>query len=197
MPVGVPKIAFRIPGDEEATWVDLYNLLYRNRVLFLGQEVETEAANQIMGLMVFLAIENPKRDQFLLLNCPGGFVNPGISMYDLMQGLPPDIHTISVGLSASMGSFILVGGEITKRVAFPYARVMIHQPTSTFCEERTGEFIVGTEGLLAIREKITRTYVQRTGQPYWVISEDLERDVFMSATQAQEHGIVDTIGSFF
>nr|YP_009936697.1 Clp protease proteolytic subunit [Paphiopedilum hirsutissimum]QNT11324.1 Clp protease proteolytic subunit [Paphiopedilum hirsutissimum] len=192
MPVGVPKVPFRSPGEEDAAWVDL-NRLHRERLLFLGQEVDSEISNQIAGLMVYLSIEDATRDLYLFINSPGGWVIPGIAIYDTMQFVVPDVHTICMGLAASMGSFILVGGEITKRLAFPHARVMIHQPASSFYEAQAGEFMLEAEELLKIRENLTKVYVQRTYNPLWVISEDMERDVFMSATEAQAHGIVDLV----
>nr|YP_010609737.1 Clp protease proteolytic subunit [Paphiopedilum druryi]WAO27887.1 Clp protease proteolytic subunit [Paphiopedilum druryi] len=193
MPVGVPKVPFRSPGEEDASWVDLYNRLHRERLLFLGQEVDSEISNQLAGLMVYLSIEDATRDLYLFINSPGGWVVPGIAIYDTMQFVVPDVHTICMGLAASMGSLILVGGEITKRLAFPHARVMIHQPASSFYESQTGEFILEAEELLKVRENLTKVYVQRTYNPLWVISEDMERDVFMSATEAQAHGIVDLV----
>nr|YP_009659264.1 clp protease proteolytic subunit [Pterospermum kingtungense]YP_010039325.1 clp protease proteolytic subunit [Pterospermum truncatolobatum]QCQ82482.1 clp protease proteolytic subunit [Pterospermum kingtungense]QOY45651.1 clp protease proteolytic subunit [Pterospermum truncatolobatum] len=193
MPIGVPRVPFRNPGEEDAVWVDIYNRLYQERVLFLGQEVDSEISNQIMGLMVYLSIENDTKDLYLFINSPGGLVMPGVGIYDIMQLVQPDVHTICMGLAASMGSFLLVGGAITKRLAFPHARVMIHQPASSFYEAQTGEFILEAEELLKLRENITRVYVQRTGKPLWVVSEDMERDVFMSATEAQAHGIVDLV----
>nr|YP_010407342.1 clp protease proteolytic subunit [Betula ovalifolia]YP_010407426.1 clp protease proteolytic subunit [Betula ermanii]YP_010407510.1 clp protease proteolytic subunit [Betula davurica]YP_010407594.1 clp protease proteolytic subunit [Betula fruticosa]YP_010715866.1 clp protease proteolytic subunit [Betula pendula]URF20232.1 clp protease proteolytic subunit [Betula ovalifolia]URF20316.1 clp protease proteolytic subunit [Betula ermanii]URF20400.1 clp protease proteolytic subunit [Betula davuric len=193
MPIGVPKVPFRSPGEEDASWVDVYRL-YRERLLFLGQEVDSEISNQLIGLMVYLSIEDDVKDLYLFINSPGGWVIPGVAIYDTMQFVRPDVQTICMGLAASMGSFILVGGEITKRLAFPHARrVMIHQPASSFYEAQTGEFILEAEELLKLRETITRVYVQRTGKPLWVVSEDMERDVFMSATEAQAHGIVDVV----
>nr|YP_009048599.1 clpP-like protease [Paris verticillata]YP_009343888.1 clpP-like protease [Paris quadrifolia]YP_009736732.1 clpP-like protease [Paris incompleta]YP_009736986.1 clpP-like protease [Paris bashanensis]AHX80475.1 clpP-like protease [Paris verticillata]APS88212.1 clpP-like protease [Paris quadrifolia]QEL51699.1 clpP-like protease [Paris verticillata]QHV39113.1 clpP-like protease [Paris incompleta]QHV39797.1 clpP-like protease [Paris bashanensis] len=192
MPIGVPKVPFRSPGEEDAVWVDI-NRLHRERLLFLGQEVDSEISNQIVGLMVYLSLEDNTRDLYLFINSPGGLVISGIAIYDTMQFVIPDVHTICMGLAASMGSFILVGGEITKRLAFPHARVMIHQPASSFYEAQAGEFILEAEELLRLRETLTKVYVQRTGNPLWVVSEDMERDVFMSATEAQAHGIVDLV----
>ncbi|MCL7025629.1 hypothetical protein MKW94_024084 [Papaver nudicaule] len=146
-----------------------------------------------MGLMIYLTIEDDTKDVYLFINSPGGWVTPGIAMYNIMQFVQPDVHTICMGLAASMGSFVLVGGEITKRLAFPHAWVMIHQPASSFYEAQTGEFVLEAEELLKLRETLTRVYVQRTGNPLWVVSEDMERDVFMSATEAQAHGIVDLV----
>nr|YP_008963420.1 clp protease proteolytic subunit [Sedum sarmentosum]AFQ99087.1 clp protease proteolytic subunit [Sedum sarmentosum] len=192
MPIGVPRVPFRSPGEEDASWVDI-NRLYRERLLFLGQEVDNELSNQLIGLMVYLTIEDRNRELYVFINSPGGWVIPGIAVYDTMQFVPPDVHTICMGLAASMGSFVLVGGEITKRLAFPHARVMIHQPASSFYESQTGEFVLEAEELLNLRETITMVYVQRTGKSFWVVSEDMERDVFMSATEAQAHGIVDLV----
>nr|QQQ87967.1 clp protease proteolytic subunit [Gentiana apiata] len=193
MPIGVPKVPFRSPGEGEASWVDV-NRLYRERLLFLGQAVDSEISNQLIGLMIYLSIEDDNKNLYLFINSPGGWVIPGIAIYDTMQFVRPDVHTICMGLAASMGSFILVGGEITKRLAFPHAiRVMIHQPASSFYEAPTGEVILEAEELLKLRETITRVYGQKTGKSLWVVSEDMERDVFMSATEAQAYGIVDLV----
>nr|YP_010717122.1 clp protease proteolytic subunit [Zingiber xishuangbannaense]WDQ41018.1 clp protease proteolytic subunit [Zingiber xishuangbannaense] len=194
MPVGVPKVPFRNPGEEDATWVELYRL-YRERLLFLGQEVQGEISNTIVGLMVYLSIEDPTRDLYLFINSPGGSVIPGIGIFDTMQFVTPDVHTICMGIAASMASFILVGGEITKRLAFPHVRIMIHQPASSFYDGRSGEFFKETRQIVKLRENVTKVYVQRTGMPLWVVAQDMERDIFMSATEAQAHGIVDSVGA--
>nr|ASJ64828.1 clp protease proteolytic subunit [Matthiola incana] len=192
MPIGVPKVPFRSPGEGDTSWVDIYRL-YRERLFFLGQEVDTEISNQLISLMIYLSIEKDTKDLYMFINSPGGWVISGMAIYDTMQFVRPDVQTICMGLAASIASFILVGGAITKRIAFPHARVMIHQPASSFYEAQTGEFILEAEELLKLRETITRVYVQRTGKPIWVVSEDMERDVFMSATEAQAHGIVDLV----
>nr|YP_010546197.1 clp protease proteolytic subunit [Petrocodon longitubus]UYI29713.1 clp protease proteolytic subunit [Petrocodon longitubus] len=192
MPIGVPKVPFRIPGEEDASWVDV-NRLYRERLLFLGQDVNSEISNQLIGLIVYLSIEDDTKDLYLFINSPGGWVIAGLAIYDTMQFVRPEVHTVCMGLAASMGSFLLAAGELTKRLAFPHARVMIHQPAASFYEAQTGEFILEAEELLKIRETITRVYAQRTGKPLWVVSEDLERDVFMSATEAQAYGIIDLV----
>nr|YP_009450118.1 clp protease proteolytic subunit [Burmannia oblonga]ANK36315.1 clp protease proteolytic subunit [Burmannia oblonga] len=192
MPVGIPKVPFRSPGEEDAVWVDI-NRLYRERILFLGQEIDSEISNQLVGLIVYLTIEDNTKDLYLFINSPGGWVIPGISLYDIIQFVPQDVHTICIGLAASMGSLILVGGEITKRLAFPNARVMIHQPYSSFYEAKTGEFILEAEELLKLRETLTKVYAKRTGNPLSLVSEDMERDVFMSALEAKAYGIVDLV----
>nr|WRW11042.1 ATP-dependent Clp protease proteolytic subunit 1 [Lathraea japonica] len=193
MPIGVPKVPLRIPGEESSIWVDVYNRLYSERLLFLGQGIDSDISNQLIGLMVYLSMEDESKDLYLFINSPGGWVIPGISLYDTMQFVRPEVHTICMGLAGSIGSFILVGGEITKRLAFPHAWVMIHQPASSFHMSQAGEFILEAEELLKLRETITKVYVQRTGKPLWVVSEDLERDVFMSATEAKAYGIIDLV----
>nr|YP_010118301.1 Clp protease proteolytic subunit [Pilea peploides]QQY85926.1 Clp protease proteolytic subunit [Pilea peploides] len=193
MPIGVPQVTFKNPGDEEESWIDLYNRLYRERVIFLGQEVDTDASNQLIGLMVYLSVEDDTKDLYLFINSPGGSVIPGLAVYDTMQFVQPDIQTICVGLAASMGSFLLVGGEITKRIAFPHAWVMIHQPSSSFYKTTLGNFILEVEELLKMRETLTKVYAQRTGKSLWVVSEDMERDAFMSATEAQAYGLIDLV----
>uniref|UniRef100_A0A1Y3BXI8 ATP-dependent Clp protease proteolytic subunit n=1 Tax=Helianthus annuus TaxID=4232 RepID=A0A1Y3BXI8_HELAN len=170
MPIGVPKVPFRSPGEEDASWVD------------------SEISNQLIGLMIYLSIEDDTQDLYLFINSPGGWVIPGVALYDTMQFVQPDVHTICMGSAASMGSFIL------RILLLSYIiRVMIHQPAGSFSEVATGEFILEVGELLKLRETLTRVYVQRTGKPVWVVSEDMERDVFMSATEAQAYGIVDLV----
>nr|YP_010882265.1 ATP-dependent Clp protease proteolytic subunit [Morina nepalensis]WID87179.1 ATP-dependent Clp protease proteolytic subunit [Morina nepalensis] len=193
MPIGVPKIPFLIPGDEEGSWVDIYGL-FRRRIIFLGQELDSAVSDQIIGIIVFLTMEDDTKDQYLLINSPGGSILGGLGIFDLMQALKPDFHTMALGVVASMASFILVGGTITKRVAFPH-RVMIHQPASSFFKLRIGAFSLDVGELLYMRESITRAYARRTGQHPAVISDDLNRDVFMTPTEAKAYGIVDLIAA--
>nr|AWH04522.1 clp protease proteolytic subunit protein [Asclepias aff. aequicornu ShS-2018]AWH05154.1 clp protease proteolytic subunit protein [Asclepias boliviensis]AWH07760.1 clp protease proteolytic subunit protein [Asclepias mellodora var. mellodora] len=193
MPLGVPKVPFQCFGEEDASWVDLYNRLYRQRLLFLVQEVASEISNQIMGLMVYLAIEDPTKDQHLFINSPGGWIVPGLGIYDTMQFVKPDVHTIGMGTVASMASLILAGGAVSKRMAFPHARVMLHQPGSKLPPEDT----TASEAreLAILRESLTKAYAERTGKPLWFIAEGLDRDSFMSATEAKAYGIIDLISS--
>nr|QXO87877.1 ClpP [Dischidia milnei] len=194
MPIGVPRVPYQCPGDANESWVDLYNRLYRERLLFLGQQIDSEVANQLMALMLYLNVEENNKDLYLFINSPGGWIIPGLGIYDTMQFVKADIHTIGMGLAASMGSFILAGGAITKRVAFPNARVMIHQPACSFYDVSLRDTFKETEEVLALRETLTRVYAQKTGKPFWVVSKDLERDTYMSATEAQAYGIVDFVG---
>nr|ATL58764.1 clp protease proteolytic subunit [Salvinia cucullata] len=192
MPIGVPKVPFRLPGEEDAVWVDV-NRLHRERLLFLGQQVDDEIANQLIGIMMYLNGEDEAKDIYLYINSPGGSVLAGMSLYDAMQFVVPDVNTICMGLAASMGSPILAGGEITRRIALPHARVMIHQPASSYYDGQAAECVMEAEEVLKLRDCITRVYAQRTGKPIWMISEDMERDVFPSAEEAQDYGVVDFV----
>nr|YP_009327924.1 ATP-dependent Clp protease proteolytic subunit [Medicago sativa subsp. falcata]AOG66166.1 ATP-dependent Clp protease proteolytic subunit [Medicago sativa]APC60468.1 ATP-dependent Clp protease proteolytic subunit [Medicago sativa subsp. falcata] len=191
MPIGVPKVPFRLPEDDDASWVDLYNRLFQERLLFLGQEVNSEISNQLVGLMVYLSLEDKNKDLYLFINSPGGEVISGMAIFDIMQLVEAEVHTVCVGLAASMGSLLLVGGEFTKRLAFPH--VMIHQPATSLYEGQAGECMLEANELLKMRKTMTNIYAQRTGKAAWQISKDMERDLFMSAEEAQAHGIVDTV----
>ncbi|AES87789.2 ATP-dependent Clp protease proteolytic subunit [Medicago truncatula] len=195
MPIGVPKVPFQLPEEDEASWVDLYNRLFQERLLFLGQEVNTEISNQLVGLMVYLSLEDKTRDLYLFINSPGGEVISGMAIFDIMQVVEAEVHTVCVGLAASMGSLLLVGGEFTKRLAFPHLRVMIHQPATSLYEGQVGECMLEAEELLKMRKTITNIYAQRTGKASWQIYRDMERDLFMSAEEAEAHGIVDTVAA--
>ncbi|KAJ8425426.1 hypothetical protein Cgig2_032226 [Carnegiea gigantea] len=160
-----PRVPIRLPGDEETSWVDLTEQLNRNRILFLCEELDTDISNDIIGLMLYL----------------GEIIN-GMSMYNVMQFVPTAVSTICLGMATSMASYILVEGEYKKHVAFPHASIMIHQPSATLTlSDENG------------RETVTRGYSERTGKPLWIISQDMERDFSMSATEAKAYGIVDLI----
>nr|QUS53857.1 ATP-dependent Clp protease proteolytic subunit 1 [Medicago ruthenica] len=194
MPIGVPKVPFQLPGDDEASWTDLYNRIYEERFLFLGQEVNSEISNQLVGLMVYLSLADKTRDLHILINCPGGEIISGMGIFDTMQLVEAEVQTLCVGLAASMGSLILVGGAFTKRIAFPHARIMIHQPATASYDGPVVECVLEANEMLKMRENITNIYAQRTGKPSWQIYEDMQRDHYMSAEEAQAHGIVDTVG---
>nr|YP_010932409.1 proteolytic subunit 2 of clp protease [Interfilum massjukiae]WKT06071.1 proteolytic subunit 2 of clp protease [Interfilum massjukiae]WKT06170.1 proteolytic subunit 2 of clp protease [Interfilum sp. SAG 36.88] len=193
MPIGVPKVPYRLPGEEDASYVDIYNLLYRERILFLAQAVDDDISNQLVAIMVYLNAEDEKRDMFMYINSPGGSVLAGLAVFDTMEYVQPDVTTICMGMAMSMGSFVLAGGEFGKRIAMPHSRVMIHQPSSAYYDGQAGEFLMEANEVLRIRDEITRIYSIRTGQPRNLISEDLERDSFMSAEEAKEYGVVDQV----
>nr|YP_010517980.1 ATP-dependent Clp protease proteolytic subunit [Stenocereus thurberi]UXN84246.1 ATP-dependent Clp protease proteolytic subunit [Stenocereus thurberi] len=192
-----PQVPVRLPGEEETSWVDITDQLNRNRILFLCEEIDAEISNDIIGLILYLGMEDNTQDLHLFINSTGGEIINGMTIYNIMQFVPTAVSTICLGMAASMASYILVGGEYKKRVAFPHARVMIHQPSAYFISEddkqEVSTLFGELEELVAIRETITRGYSERTGKPVWIISQDMERDFFMSATEAKAYGIVDLI----
>nr|YP_010760102.1 clp protease proteolytic subunit [Cuscuta indecora]WEY29996.1 clp protease proteolytic subunit [Cuscuta indecora] len=195
MPIGVPRVRFLYDQDTGPVWIDIYNRLYRERCLFLTHAINTKIGNQLAGLFIYLGIQDDPKDIFFFINSPGGGIISGLAIYDSMQVVRPDTQTICVGIAASMACFLLVGGTITKRLAFPHAwRVMIHQPLSTFFETQTGDAVMEVDELLKMRENLIKVYAQRTGKPHWVIGEDMERDIFLSPTEARTYGLVDVVG---
>nr|UKO32285.1 clp protease proteolytic subunit [Evolvulus alsinoides] len=194
MPIGVPKVPFRNPGDEDASWIDIYNRLYRQRCLFLAQPIDNQISNQLAGLLIYLSIEDPNKDLFLFINSPGGGVMSGITLYDTMQMVAPDVQTICIGLAASMASLILAGrGRNYQTYGIPSRRVMIHQPMSSFFEAQAGEVVLETKEVMKLRENLTQAYVNRTGKPDWLITQEMERDNFLSAREAKVYGIIDYV----
>jgi len=192
MPIGVPKVPFRLPGEPSAQWVDLYNRLYRERVLFLCQELDDELANQLIGIMLYLNSEDKNKGLYLYINSPGGSVTCGIAVYDAMNYVQSPVTTICVGTAASMASFILAGGDTGKRIALPYSRIMIHQPEGG-SQGQASEVLAESEEVMRIRRQVGQIYAQRTGQPLSRISRDMDRDQFLSSEEAKTYGLVDQV----
>nr|AZJ16604.1 ATP-dependent Clp protease proteolytic subunit [Rhopalocnemis phalloides] len=194
MPIGVPRVLFKPIGIlEYHLWIDIYNRLYRDKILFLGQEIDTEISNQIITIIIYFNIETENEDINFFLNSSGGCIASGFSIFDTMQFSYLNIKTICYGLSTSMASIILVGGLIKKRLAFLHARIMIHQPSIAYFEGTTSELILETEELLRLRILITEIYSQRTNKTFWIIYNDMERDTYMSALESKLYGMIDII----
>ncbi|BEI31729.1 ATP-dependent Clp protease proteolytic subunit (chloroplast) [Bryopsis sp. KO-2023] len=196
MPIGVPKVPFRLPGEPSAQWVDLYNRLYRERVLFLCQDLDDELANQLIGIMLYLNAEEKAKDLYIYINSPGGSVTCGIAVYDIMNYIKSDVTTICVGTAASMASFILAGGCRGKRIAFPHSRIMIHQPEGG-SQGQASEVLSESEEVMRIRRQVGQIYAERTGQTLSRISRDMDRDQFLSAQEAKKYGLVDHLPSSY
>ncbi len=192
MPIGVPKVPYRMPGEQYTQWVDIYNRLYRDRIIFLPREIDDEIANQIVAVMLYLDSEDPGKDIFLYINSPGGMVTSGLMIYDTMQHIKSDVVTICVGLAASMGSFLLAGGTKCKRLALPHSRIMIHQPSGGTRGQATDIEIEARE-ILRIRHQLNGIYATNTGQTIQKIEKDMDRDFFMSAQEAKEYGLIDKV----
>nr|AID67832.1 proteolytic subunit 2 of clp protease [prasinophyte sp. MBIC10622] len=192
MPIGLPKVSYRLPGEPTAQWVDIYNRLYRERILFLGQVIEDELANQLVGIMLYLNSEDDSKELYLYVNSPGGSVSAGFAIYDTMQHVNASVATICVGYAASMASFILTGGEIGQRIALPHSRIMIHQPVGG-SQGQAAEVRLEVQEVLRLRQQIGRIYANRTGQPLTVIAQDLDRDRYLSAQSARAYGLIDQV----
>ena len=190
MPIGVPKVPFRLPGEPSAQWVDLYNRLYRERLLFLCQDLDDELSNQLIGVMLYLNAEEEAKDFYIYINSPGGSVTCGIAVYDIVNYIDSDVTTLCVGTAASMASFILAGGTRGKRIAFPHSRIMIHQPEGG-SQGQASEVLSESEEVVRIRHQVGKIYADRTGQNLNRISRDMDRDQFMSAREAKDYGLID------
>jgi len=192
MPIGVPKVAYRVPGAPSADWVDIYNRLYRERIIFLGQEIDDEIANQIIAVMLYLDSEDNSKPIYLYINSPGGSVISGLAMYDTMKHIKSEVVTINVGLAASMSSFILAAGEKGKRLALPHSRIMIHQPMGG-AQGQASDIEVEAQQILRIRKSLTEDYAEMSGRPYEKVLQDMDRDNFMSSYEAVEYGLIDRV----
>lgn len=173
---------------------DIYSRLLKERVIFAVGPVEDHMANLIVAQLLFLESENPDKDIHLYINSPGGSVTAGLSIYDTMQFIKPDVSTMCIGQAASMGAFLLCGGAKGKRYCLPNARTMIHQPSGGAQGQATDIDIQARE-ILIIRERLNRLMAEHTGQPLEVIERDTERDRFMDADQSREYGLVDEVVS--
>jgi len=181
-----------MPGEQYTQWIDIYNRLYRERIIFLGRDIDDEIANQIIAVMLYLDSEDPGKDIYLYINSPGGMVSSGLAIYDTMKHIKSDVVTICVGLAASMGSFLLSGGTKGKRLALPHSRIMIHQPSGGTRGQATDIEIEANE-ILRIRHQLNSIYAQNTGQSIEKIEKDMDRDFFMSAAEAKEYGLIDRV----
>lgn len=186
----VPMVVEQTPKGERS--YDIYSRLLKERIIFLTGPVEDNMANLILAQMLFLESENPDKDIFLYINSPGGSVTAGMAIYDTMNFIKPDVSTICVGQAASMGAFLLTAGAKGKRFCLPNSRVMIHQPLGGF-QGQASDFEIHAKEILSIKDKLNRLMAEHTGQPLDVISKDTDRDNFMSADQAVDYGIVDTV----
>jgi ATP-dependent Clp protease protease subunit len=171
---------------------DIFSRLLMDRIVFLGAAIKDDVANIIIAQLLFLEADNPDKDIYLYLNSPGGIVSSGMAIYDTMQHLRAPINTICMGMAASMGSFLLSAGTPGKRAALPHARIMIHQPSGG-AQGTAADIEIQAKEILYLRGKMNDLYAKHTGQPLSQIERDMERDRFMSAEEAKEYGLIDTI----
>lgn len=171
---------------------DIYSRLLKERVIFIVGPIEDQMANLVVAQLLFLESENPDKDIHLYINSPGGSVTAGLSIYDTMQFIKPEVSTMCVGQAASMGAFLLSGGATGKRLILPNARTMIHQPSGG-AQGQASDIEIQAKEILFLRERLNRMLSEHTGQPMDVIERDTERDRFMSAEQSVEYGLVDQV----
>jgi ATP-dependent Clp protease, protease subunit len=192
MPIGVPRVPFRFPGDPYTQWINIYERLSLERIIFLSGEVTDGLANSIIARLLYMDSEDQNKDVFIYINSPGGSVTAGLSIYDTMQHVKSPIVTICVGLAASMGSFLLAAGAPGKRLALPHSRIMIHQPSGG-TRGQASDIEIEAREILRIRRQLNDIYASRTGQTLEKIEKDMDRDYFMSAQEAKEYGLIDRV----
>ncbi|MBO5461270.1 MAG: ATP-dependent Clp endopeptidase proteolytic subunit ClpP [Ruminococcus sp.] len=171
---------------------DIYSRLLKDRIIFLGEEVNDVSANIVVAQLLFLEAEDPNKDIQLYINSPGGSVTAGMAIYDTMQYIKCDVSTVCIGMAASMGAFLLSGGAKGKRYALPNAEVMIHQPSGGTQGQAT-EIQIAAEHILRTKKKLNEILAANTGKPVEVIAADTERDNFMTAQEAKEYGLIDEV----
>ena len=171
---------------------DIYSRLLKDRIIFLGEEVNDVSANLIVAQLLFLEAEDPGKDIQLYINSPGGSVSAGWAIYDTMQYIKCDVSTICIGMAASMGAFLLAGGTKGKRIALPNAQIMIHQPSGGSRGQAT-EIKIVAEEILKTKKKLNEYLAANTGQPVEVIERDTERDNYMTAEEAKAYGLIDMV----
>lgn len=173
---------------------DIYSRLLKDRIIFLGSEVDDHIANLIVAQLLFLESEDPEKDIYLYINSPGGSVSAGLAIYDTMQYIRPDVATVCVGQAASMGALLLAGGAKAKRSALPHARIMIHQPLGGF-RGQASDVEIHAKEMLRVKAEVNRILSHHTGKGLKQIENDTDRDNFMTSEQAKEYGIIDDVFS--
>ncbi|MCY1282637.1 ATP-dependent Clp protease proteolytic subunit [compost metagenome] len=186
----VPMVIEQSARGERA--YDIYSRLLKERVIFMVGQVEDFMANLVVAQLLFLEAENPDKDIHLYINSPGGSVTAGMSIYDTMQFIKPDVSTICIGQACSMGALLLAGGAAGKRYCLPHSRMMIHQPLGGF-QGQASDIEIHAREILTIRERLNKILADHTGQPIDVIARDTDRDNFMSGDDAVKYGLIDQV----
>tara|TARA_B100000925_G_scaffold146313_1_gene109582 strand:+ start:1388 stop:2005 length:618 start_codon:yes stop_codon:yes gene_type:complete len=186
----VPMVVEQTPRGERA--FDIYSRLLKERIIFVNGPIDDMSSNLVVAQLLFLESENPTKDISLYINSPGGSVTAGLSVYDTMQFIKPDVSTLCIGQAASMGAILLAGGKEGKRYALPNSRVMIHQPLGSFQGQAT-DFDIQAKEILSIRSRLNEILSKHTNQTLKKIQNDTERDNFMIAEDAKKYGIIDDI----
>jgi ATP-dependent Clp protease, protease subunit len=193
MPIGVPKVPFRMPGSNYEQWIDIEDRLFRERIIFLTEEVDDNIANFLVAYMLYLDSEDNTKPIYLYINSPGGSVTAGMAIYDTMQYIKSEVVTICVGLAASMGAFLLAAGAQGKRFALPHSRIMIHQPLGGTGRLQASDIAIEAQEIVRIKGLLNQIMADRSGQDVSKIAKDTDRDYFLSAAEAKEYGLIDRV----
>jgi ATP-dependent Clp protease protease subunit len=193
MPIGTPSVPYRLPGGTYEQWISIYERLFRERIIFLTEEVDDGIANAIVAYMLYLDSEDPSKPIYLYINSPGGSVTAGMAIYDTMQYIKSEVVTICVGLAASMGAFLLNAGTKGKRLALPHSRIMIHQPSGGVGRRQATDIEIEAVRIVQVRKELNELMAQHSGRTVEEIERDSDRDNFMSAEQAKEYGLIDRV----
>lgn len=184
----VPMVVEQTSKGERS--YDIYSRLLKERIIFLTGQVEDHMANLVVAQLLFLESENPDKDIFLYINSPGGSVSAGMSIYDTMQFIKPNVNTVCMGMAASMGAFLLAGGEKGKRYALPNAKIMIHQPLGGY-QGQASDIEIHANEIIKTKRKLNEILAEHTGQEYERLASDTDRDNFMTSEEAVEYGLID------
>ncbi|MGC4080296.1 MAG: ATP-dependent Clp endopeptidase proteolytic subunit ClpP [Rubrivivax sp.] len=189
--LGMVPMVIEQSGRGERAY-DIYSRLLRERIVFLVGPVNDQVANLVCAQLLFLESENPDKDIFLYINSPGGSVSAGLSIFDTMNFIKPEVSTLCMGMAASMGSFLLMAGAKGKRFALPNSRVMIHQPSGG-AQGQASDIEIQAREIIKTREQLNRIYAERTGQPIEKIAADMERDMWLTPSEAKDYGLIDQV----
>ena len=192
MPIGVPSVAYRMPGSPYEQWISIYERLFRERIIFLSEEVNDSIANAIVAYLLYLDSDDNSKPIYLYINSPGGSVTAGMAIYDTIQHIKSEVITICVGLAASMGAFLLAAGSPGKRMALPHARIMIHQPLGG-TRGQASDIEIEAKEVIRIKHALNELLAKHTGKSLEQIEKDTDRDYFMSAQEAMEYGLIDRV----
>ncbi|WP_311083116.1 ATP-dependent Clp endopeptidase proteolytic subunit ClpP [Paenibacillus polymyxa] len=190
MSVYVPYVVEQTAQGERS--YDIYSRLLKDRIVFVGAAVDDHLANSIIAQLLFLAAEDPEKEIYMYINSPGGSTSAGFAIYDTMQYIKPDVHTICTGFAASFGAILLLAGAKGKRSALPNSEIMIHQPHGG-AQGQASDIAISTKRILWTREKATCITAERTGQSFEKVEKDMDRDFYMSAQEALEYGVIDQV----
>jgi ATP-dependent Clp protease protease subunit len=193
MPIGTPSVPYRLPGGTYEQWIGIYERLFRERIIFLTEEVDDGIANAIVAYMLYLDSEDSTKPIYLYINSPGGSVTAGMAIYDTMQYIKSEVVTICVGLAASMGAFLLNAGAKGKRLALPHSRIMIHQPSGGVGRSQATDIEIEAARIVQVRRDLNQLMAEHSGQSVEKIERDSDRDYFMSAAEAKEYGLIDRV----